>query len=253
MTTPPGSGDHAAHQPDVLVVVAGTDTEVGKTWTTADVARRLRRAGLSVAARKPVQSHEPDAVDTDATVLAQATGEAATAVCPPHRDFAVPMAPPMAAASLGLPPFGVADLVDELAWPPGCDVGFVESAGGVRSPIAADGDTVDLVRAVRPDLVVLVAHAGLGVINALRLCAAALDPVRPVVLLNRFDAEQDLHQRNLEWSREVDGFEVVTSPQELTGLIQRRLTDQLTSRRLTGDLRHSAEVAGGESATVAPG
>ncbi len=39
--------------------VAGTATEVGKTWWTAAVARELRAAGVHVAARKPVQSGDP--------------------------------------------------------------------------------------------------------------------------------------------------------------------------------------------------
>ena len=50
----------------------------------------------------------------------------------------------------------------------------METAGGVRSPQADDGDAVDLVRLLAPDLVVLVADAGLGTINAVRLCVDAL-------------------------------------------------------------------------------
>ncbi len=55
------------------------------------------------------------------------------------------MAPPMAADMLGLPPFTVAELAREMAQD---GVGpasvFVEGAGGPRSPIASDGDNVDL-------------------------------------------------------------------------------------------------------------
>ena len=54
------------------------------------------------------------------------------------------MAPPMAAEVLGRPPFTVADLIGELVWPNGIAVGLVESAGGVLSPIAEDGDGVTL-------------------------------------------------------------------------------------------------------------
>ena len=85
------------------------------------------------------------------------------------------MAPPIAAEALGLPPFTVADLVGELDWPrPRVDVGLVETAGGVRSPQADDGDVCDLVAALGPDLVVLVADAGLGTINSIRLSIDAL-------------------------------------------------------------------------------
>jgi len=198
-----------------VVVVAGTGTEVGKTWVTARVVRSLREAGAAVAVRKPAQSHEPDDVDTDAAILAAASGEAVHDVCPPHRDYETAMAPPMAASLLDRPPFTTADLVAELAWPAATDVVVIESAGGVRSPLTFDGDTVDLVRLLAPDLVVLVSDPGLGIINSARLCSSALAPVPPLVMVNRHDASNDLHARNVTWLRDVDGFDVVTSPDQL--------------------------------------
>jgi dethiobiotin synthetase len=73
---------------------------------------------MAVAARKPAQSFSPDdAQFTDAHVLVAATGEEPTVVCPSHRWYPVPMAPPMAAVALDQPPFTIADLVAELAWP----------------------------------------------------------------------------------------------------------------------------------------
>src|SRR5689334_19141825 len=127
-----------------LVVVAGTATEVGKTWVGAALARELRGRGVKVAARKPVQSFEPGAGPTDADVLAAATGENPHDVCPRHRWLGVPMAPPMAADALGLSPVSLADLLSELQWPDGIHVGLLEGVGGPRSPLADDGDTVDL-------------------------------------------------------------------------------------------------------------
>ena len=95
---------------------------------------------------------------------------------PLHRWYEIPMAPPMAAAALGRPAFTIVDLMDELRWPAEpVDVGLVETAGGVRSPLAADGDCLALCEALGPDLVVLVADAGLGTINSVRLTVGALD------------------------------------------------------------------------------
>ena len=54
----------------------------------------------------------------------------------------------------------------------------------------------------------LVADAGLGTINAVRLAVAAIEP-RPVVVLNRFDADDALHVANLRWLTDVDGLCVV--------------------------------------------
>ena len=85
------------------ILVTGTATEVGKTWFGSRVAAALRSGGRIVAARKPAQSFEPGTGPTDAEVLAAATGEPATTVCPAHRWYEVPMAPPMAASVLGRP------------------------------------------------------------------------------------------------------------------------------------------------------
>ena len=206
-----------ANRPERLVLVAGTGTEVGKTWVACRLARALRRRGLIVAARKPAQSYDPadDLADTDAALLAHATGDHPAVVCPQHRWYPAAMAPPMAAEALGRPPFTVADLVGELAWPPAVGVGLVETAGGVRSPVAADGDTVALAAALHPEHVVLVGDAGLGTINGVRLAAAALAPWPVIVVLNRYDPADDLHARNLEWLAGRDGLDVVTDPDEL--------------------------------------
>ena len=199
-------------RPRRLVVITGTGTEVGKTWWTAAVARALVDDATRVAVRKPVQSCAPG-VTTDAEVLANASGEAVDEVTPPHRTYHVAWAPPMAADELGRPPFTVAELVSELQWPEGVDVGLVESVGGPRSPLAVDGDTVTLIDALTPDLVVLVADAGLGTINSVRLSAAALTRSPLVVALNRY-GDDPLHARNRA-ALAGDGLEIVTTPAEL--------------------------------------
>ena len=193
-----------------LVVIAGTATEVGKTWVGAALARELRVRGVAVTARKPVQSFEPGAGPTDAEVLGAATNEDPHNVCPPHRWLGVPMAPPMAADALGLPPVSLADLLGELSWPDGIDVGLLEGVGGPRSPLADDGDTVDLAEVTGAEVVVLVADAGLGTVNAVRLSAAAFGGRPVVVILNRFDDGDDLHRRNRDWLVKEDGLTVVT-------------------------------------------
>ncbi len=208
-------------RPERLVLVVGTGTEVGKTWVACRLARALRRRGLIVAARKPAQSFAlgDDPADTDAALLAHATGDHPAAVCPRHRWYPLAMAPPMAAEALGRPPFTVADLVAELAWPPAVGVGLVEAAGGVRSPLAADGDSVDLAAGLRPERVVLVADAGLGTINGVRLSAAALAAWPTTVVLNRFDPGDDLHARNRAWLAGRDGIDVVVDPDDLVAPI----------------------------------
>jgi len=207
-------------RPKRLILVAGTGTEVGKTWVGAHLAESLRSRGLVVAARKPAQSFGPGEGATDAEVLAAATGEEPETVCPRHRWYEVAMAPPMAADALGRPPIKIAELAAEIAFPDGVDVGLVETAGGVRSPIAHDGDTVDLIAHLKPDAVVLVADAGLGTINAVLLSFAALAPAPVHVILNRFDPGNGLQVANRQWLSERFGLEVVADVEELVAVVR---------------------------------
>ncbi len=211
-------------RPRRLVVVVGTGTDVGKTWVAARLLTHLRANGVTVAVRKPAQSFDPsdDPDSLDAAVLAAASGEAPETVCPPLRWYEVALAPPMAAAALGRPAFGMDELMAELEWPAAAvDVGLVETAGGVRSPLAADGDCLALCAALGADLVVLVADAGLGTINAVRLSHNALlvldTPV--IVVLNRFDDAVDVHVRNRDWLR-AEGLRVVVLPLDVSELAE---------------------------------
>lgn len=211
-------------RPRVLVHCAGTATDIGKTYVGAATVAALRATGVTVAARKPVQSFDPaERGPKDADVLAAASGEHPDAVCLPRWHFGVAMAPPMAADVLGRPPFTVADLLADVSWPdPEVDVGWLEGVGGPRSPIAHDGDGVDLVRALRPDAVVLVADAGLGTINAVVLSAGPYAALGhdPLVVLNRYDDADDLHRRNRAWLADRVGLRVVTSPQEAAAALR---------------------------------
>ena len=190
---------------------------MGKTWVGAAALAELTSAGRRVAARKPVQSFAPGDGPTDAEVLSAVTGERPEDVCPRHRWYQAAMAPPMAADALGRPSFTVADLVAELGWPVGVDVGWVETVGGTRSPIAADGDSAALAAALDPDLVVLVADGRLGAINAVLLSVAAL-PARPLVVLNHDDGS-DVFARNRAWL-ETEGLDVAGGPHEVARRIR---------------------------------
>jgi dethiobiotin synthetase len=83
----------------------------------------------------------------------------------------------------------------------------------VRSPQTHDGDVVAVLGRLAPDLVLLVADAGLGTLNTVRLSVDALSDGPPlVVVLNRYDERNDLHVRNRRWLIDQDGLAVVTMP-----------------------------------------
>jgi dethiobiotin synthetase len=143
--------------------------------------------------------------------LASATGEAGTDVCPDHRNYPLALAPPMAADLLQRPKIFLKDLVEEITWRAGIDIGLVETVGGPLSPLAHDGDSLDLIRQVQPDRVILVADAGLGTLNAVRLSLASLAPLHAIVLLNRFDESNELHRLNRQWLIEKYDVEAATT------------------------------------------
>jgi dethiobiotin synthetase len=204
-----------------IVVVTGTGTGIGKTWVASELATALRERGIAVVARKPVQSFAPEhELPTDAEILGEATIEDPHVVCPAHRWLPREMAPPMAAAALDADPFTVAELVAEVTSNlPRDAIALVESVGGVRSPLAVDGDTVMLVSELRPALVVLVADAELGTINVVRLSVDVLISHRVVVYLNRYDTDNEMHVRNHDWLASRMGLEVVADPEALEEIV----------------------------------
>lgn len=197
-------------RPVRLIGVLGTGTEVGKTWATARLLGLLRARGIAVAARKPVQSFAPDTGPTDAQQLAAASGEPVDTVCPPHRSYPCAMAPPMAADALQRATISLDEIVREIVWPRSVAIGFVETVGGARSPLAHDGDSLDLLQRLAVDDILLVADAGLGTINSVRLVVASIGSIPTTVLLNRYETTDDLHRRNRDWLTDRDGLRVIT-------------------------------------------
>lgn len=204
-----------AARPRRLICVTGTNTEVGKTWVSSRLLQHARTLGWKVAARKPVQSYDASQASTDAAELARATGESPADVCPEHRHYPLALAPPMAADLLGRPRIALQDLLNDIHWAADTDLGLVETVGGLRSPLSHDADSVDLAKALHPDTVLLVAEAGLGTLNAVRLSLACLAPLQVVVFLNRFDANDELHRLNRQWLTERYSIRTVTRVEEL--------------------------------------
>ena len=205
--------------PGIVAFVAGTGTEVGKTWAAAGLARLLKDSGLTVAAFKPVQSYDPNTGDpTDAEVLAAATGQDPDEVCPPDYSYPVPLAPPMAAGKLQRACPTLDEMASNCRFADPVDVGLVEGVGGLYSPIATDGHNLDLIERIRPDLVIVVASADLGGIHDTMACTLPLSAFQRAVFCNRFDPQTEIHRLNVRWLRDA-GLEVATSLAELAEIM----------------------------------
>ncbi len=118
---------------------------------------------------------------------------------------------------------------DEFRREPTCDFVFVEGAGGVRSPLADDGDTLSLCEALDPDAVVVVAHPRLGTLNEVRLTVGTLSRWPVTVVLNRYDDGDHVQRANLLWLRARDRFDVVLDADELAVALTRRAADRARS------------------------
>ena len=206
---------------DLKIFVSGSGTEVGKTWVAVRLLEALRSSG-PVTARKPVQSFEGTDTETDADLLAAASGNDPYSVCPAHRRYERPLAPPVAAELLGRPPWEISDLVAEMGISDGTLL--VEGVGGPLSPLANDGNSVDLARALGTDLVVMVVPAGLGAINAALVSARCFDGFDVIFFLNRFDSAEIGHVTNRSWLVERAGLEVAVDIPELARMVGGRRT-----------------------------
>ena len=187
-------------------------------------SRRCAPAGTRSRPRKPVQSFAPGDAATDADVLAAATGERRTDVCPPHRWLPLPMAPPMAAEALGLAAVHDRRPRDRGRAPraPTTRTLLVETAGGVRSPIAADGDCVAPDRRARarrswcssPTPGSARSTSSACSVDALAARTASSSTSTASTTLD------DLHARNVEWLRTREGLEVVTDIEALADVVE---------------------------------
>jgi dethiobiotin synthetase len=148
--------------------ITGTDTEVGKTYVGALIARALVKKGFRVGVYKPAASgcrrEGERLVSDDAVQLWEAAGRPGPLekVCP--QCFSTPLAPHLAARAEGKE-VDVELLRSGLEyWRGRSDVVLVEGAGGLLSPISDSECAFDLARDFGFPLVI-VARNVLGVIN----------------------------------------------------------------------------------------
>lgn len=153
--------------------ITGNNTEVGKTWVAALIAKALMAEGLSVGVYKPAASgglpYEDGLVSPDTAMLWQATGERwdLEDICP--QTFAAELAPHLAARAQGRE-------IDTKLLRTGlnywtteqeagrCDFLLVEGAGGLMSPLSDEDYVADLAHEFGLPVIVVAANR-LGVIN----------------------------------------------------------------------------------------
>ena len=176
------------------VVVTGTDTEVGKTVTTAALAVALEHAGHRVAVVKPVQTGVVEGEPGDVAEVVRLTGLAAVAEI---TRLLNPLAPESAARLEGVWLPTVHDVAVRIRSIE-ADLVLVEGAGGLLVRLDGEGGTmIDLARALEAEVVV-VTREGLGTLNHTELTVDRLraEGLTPRLVLGSCAAEPGLAERS---------------------------------------------------------
>ncbi|MEU0842481.1 dethiobiotin synthase [Streptomyces sp. NPDC005962] len=179
-----------------VLVVTGTGTEVGKTVTTAAVAAAALARGRSVAVLKPAQTGVTPEEPGDAAEVARLAGDVTLRELARYPE---PLAPDTAARRAGRPavrPREIAEAAEKLAAEH--DLVLVEGAGGLLVRFDETGATLADAARLLDAPVLVVAHAGLGTLNATALTAEALRARNlrfPGVVIGSWPAGADLASR----------------------------------------------------------
>jgi len=198
-----------------LIVVTGTDTEVGKTVATAAVAARYRTAGKSVMVVKPFQTGVAPDEPGDLAVVKRLVPGVRTLELARYPD---PLAPATAARLAGVDPPGVGELRDAIMAAAGnVDLVLVEGAGGLLVPLVPGVTLLDLVELLSSSGLVaewiVVARSGLGTLNHSALTVSALQEADQKVLglvIGSWPGEPGLAERtNLDDLPVVTGVPII--------------------------------------------
>jgi dethiobiotin synthetase len=185
-----------------IVLVTGTDTDVGKTIVTAAVAAAAQASGLRVAVIKPGQTGIITGGPTDIDVINRLAAPETSRVL---AEYPEPMAPLAAATVASMPPLELYEVVDAIRTEAEKhDLVLVEGAGGLLVPMgvrpSGEAWTVADLATTLGVKTIVVARAGLGTLNHTALTLEALNRrgVPAGVVIGAWPADPDLvHWANL--------------------------------------------------------
>lgn len=159
-----------------IIFVSGIDTEIGKTYATAQLAKELSREGHRVITQKPVQTGCTH-FSEDLAKHDELTGTQTSEEVNQHRCsylFTYPASPHLSAEMEGVN-IDLARIDADTAWllKHGFDCVIMEGAGGLMVPLTRTLLTIDFI-AERHYPVALVTSGRLGSINHTLLSIEAL-------------------------------------------------------------------------------
>lgn len=209
------------------IFVTGTGTDVGKTFVTALIVKKLRESGLSAAYYKAAMSGNEKAADGklipgDALYVKKISGidQPLDEMCPYIYETAV--SPHLASRIEGNPVVmeevkkGFREVCQKY------DFVTMEGSGGILCPICFDEKEIwleDVIRQLRLSSLI-VADAGLGTINSVVLTAEYMrskDLAVKGILLNHFHPGNRMEEDNLRMCEHRTKLPVLTCVEDGSG------------------------------------
>lgn len=194
------------------VLITATDTGVGKTFISYNIAYALKEKGVKVGYLKPVETDVKD-LPQDGSLLASITGQPLEEVVPVR--FKLPLSPYAGILEEGRD-FSLESLKEHYEkLLERYEFLIVEGAGGVAVPIKRGYNYVHLAKDWGlPSL--LVARAGLGTINHSFLSwyymkSIGVEPLG--IIMNRFGGKDISERTNPFIVKELTGLRVVEIPE----------------------------------------
>lgn len=148
------------------VVVVGTGTGVGKTHVSCSLLAAARARGLRCIGLKPVETGVPENEEGEdgGRLRALGSGRLFHVKHPAPYRFGPPISPHLAARQAGVV-ISIDRIRDYVLAAEGAEAVLLETAGGLFSPLGEGLTNWDVVKALEPCRVVLVAADRLGVLH----------------------------------------------------------------------------------------
>ncbi len=218
---------------NMSILITGTDTGVGKTFITYNLARGLLKRGYKVKCFKPVETYVRD-IPEDGSLLAKATGQEVDEVVPVR--YSLPLAPYAAEIEEGKS-FSLEDLRQHYEkLKSDADILLVEGAGGVAVPIKRNYTYADLAKDWNLK-VFLVARAGLGTLNHTFLAwyyVKSLGLKVVGIVLSGATGEDVSERTNPHIVEEMTGIRPIVIPKVNTPQLPEELLNRLVDYFLSG-------------------
>lgn len=204
--------------------ITGTGTDVGKTYVTGLIVKKLREGGKKTAYYKAAMSgnqRRPDGslIPGDALQVKNMSGmeQSLEEMCPYIYETAVS---PHLASKLEGNPVEMEKVLECFDFV--CnkyDYVTVEGSGGILCPLRFDHQKIQLEEFVKARSLscLMIAHAGLGTINAVVLTAEYMKnhniPVKGIIF-NHYEPGNPLHEDNKKMCEVMTGLQVVACVKE---------------------------------------